>query len=108
MIDVVFLLLVFFMLAASFDDLTEIPLRGAGASINSSDSPRLVEVLPDSVRLNGNAISDGLLPDALTGLPGGDDDLIVLRGLEGASVQRLLDVVSEMSSAGFSNLALVE
>lgn len=108
MIDVVFLLLVFFMLAARFgvEGTVELSVGGAGQSYEGP--PRLVEVVPDGLRLNGVPIDNSAINAALGELASGPDDLIVLRAREGASVQRLIDVVEALKAGGFQSLALVE
>jgi biopolymer transport protein ExbD len=108
MIDVVFLLLVFFMLAARFGQDQAIPLRiGAGAG-EWSGPPRLVEVLPDGQRLNGVVVAPEALVAGLARLVENPADPIILRPRDGASLQRLVDVMETLSGAGYSGLVLVE
>jgi len=105
MIDVVFLLLVFFMLAARFGTQGAVPLV-VGAGVGSySGPPRLVEVTPDALRLNGLPVAD--LAAALRPLMQGPDDIIVLRGRGGADVQRLVDALTLLQAAGFAQIAVV-
>ena len=108
MIDVVFLLLVFFMLAASFDETVEVPIRLAGAAPAAGDAPRLVDVLPGGLRLNGVAVTPQALVEGLSGLVGQSDAVVVIRPRDGADVQRVLDVMGTLAGAGFGTLALVE
>ena len=108
MIDVVFLLLVFFMLASRFggESVIEIGLA-AGAGGDWQGPPRLLVVAPEALRLNGAevALADvaahmaPLMPEA--GAP------IILRS-DGADLQRLLDVMEALRAGGFANLVLVE
>ncbi|GAA6178620.1 MULTISPECIES: ExbD/TolR family protein [unclassified Shimia] len=109
MIDVVFLLLVFFMLASRFGQEVEInlPLTGA-ADTPYQGPPRLVEITPDAVRLNGveTAIED-LLSDLGTMMLS-HDDAIVLRARDEADLQRVVVVMERLSSAGYETLVLVE
>jgi biopolymer transport protein ExbD len=108
MIDVVFLLLVFFMLASQFGKDTSVRLSGAGAGATYSGPPRLIEIAPDVVRLNGTGIALEGLQAALTPLTQNASDTIILRGAAGASLQRLLDVAQVLQASGFSNLVVVE
>lgn len=110
MIDVVFLLLVFFMLASRFGTETHVPLMAAApaGSAPYSGPPRLVDILPDGVRLNGQAVQPDDLAARLSALTGAPGDTIVLRARDGASLQRLVDVVGPLRAAGFTGLALVE
>lgn len=108
MIDVVFLLLVFFMLASRFGHETSLPISGGGAGGDYAGPPRLITVLPDAVLLNGTPQAPGALPEALAPLTQTPGDVIVLRARDGADVQRLTDLVGQLRRAGFSNLVLAE
>jgi len=109
MIDVVFLLLVFFMLVARFgaEGGVRLDLAGAGGDAAYSGPPRLIDVLPDALRLNG-APRDlaGVVAD-LPRLMDDPLDIIVLRPRSGASVQRLLDVSEGLAQAGFARVVVV-
>lgn len=108
MIDVVFLLLIFFMLAARFgiEDAIELDLAGAAQAYDGP--PRLLEVHPDEVRLNGVRVDPAALVSELEGLTSTRDDVIVLRSRDGASVQRLVDLMGHLRQAGFATLVLAE
>lgn len=103
MIDVVFLMLVFFMLIARFgqEGVIAIPLAGEGTA-DYEGAPRLIDVAPDALRLNGVEVPLAELPLALAPLVANPDDLIVLRPRDGASVQRIVDVLSALSAAGLT------
>jgi biopolymer transport protein ExbD len=108
MIDVVFLLLVFFMLAARFGAEQAIPLAiGTGAG-TWEGPPRLVDVLPEGQRLNGVAVTPEALVAGLAPLVAAPGDAIVLRPREGALLQRLVDVMEALAAAGYTGLVLVE
>jgi biopolymer transport protein ExbD len=108
MIDVVFLLLIFFMLAARFGMPVAEPLRLAapGADVAWQGPPRLVTITPHAVLLNGQPSAD-LLTD-LSALMTSDQDTVILTAREGADVQRLLDVMARLKDAGIAQLAVVE
>lgn len=107
MIDVVFLLLVFFMLAARFGVTDAIPVTlSSGAAQSYDGPPRLVTVLPNGLRVNGIDTTDPV--QALTPLMGSDKDIIILRARDGASVQALLDAMGRLRAAGWSNLVVLE
>ncbi|WP_375688611.1 ExbD/TolR family protein [Pseudooceanicola sp. LIPI14-2-Ac024] len=108
MIDVVFLLLVFFMLASRFGLDTVMPLPLAGGGSGYQGPPRLVEVMPEGLRLNGTAIGEDALPGALQGLVAAPSDTIVLRGAEGTNLQRVVTVATGLRAAGYTGLVLVE
>jgi biopolymer transport protein ExbD len=108
MIDVVFLLLVFFMLASRFGADRAFPLSVAGAGGSYNGPPRLVELVADQLRLNGIAITQADLVEALNPLTETNEDAIILRARDGADLQALVGVMDGLAAAGFSRLVLVE
>lgn len=108
MIDVVFLLLVFFMLASRFGVDHALPLAAAGAGGGYSGPPRLVELREDGLTLNGVAIAPEALEAGLSALMQGPDDAIVLRPRDGVTLQGLVVVMDDLAAAGFTRLVLVE
>ena len=109
MIDVVFLLLVFFMLAARFGLDTAIPLSPALAGGGAWEgAPRLVEVAPEAMRLNGIALPPEALASKLRLLMPGDEAPVVLRPVEGATLQDMVGVLDRLSAAGILNIVLAE
>lgn len=109
MIDVVFLLLVFFMLASRFGVERALPLAlGAGGGGAYTGPPRLVEVLPGGAALNGTPVAPSALAQALSGLMQAPDDIVVLRARDGADVQALVSVMDLLTAAGLTRLVLVE
>ena len=108
MIDVVFLLLVFFMLAARFGAEGAIELTVGGAGKVYDGPPRLVEIHPDDLRLNGVPQDPAALVAGLSELVAHPGDIVVIRVRDGADVQRMIDVIESLRAAGFTALALVE
>jgi biopolymer transport protein ExbD len=109
MIDVVFLLLVFFMLAARFGQDVGLALAPAGNAAGSySGPPRLVEFTGGAVWLNGVATDITALPSALVPLMPDPDALVVLRPRAGASVQDAADLTDALRAAGLTALVLME
>ncbi|SIO25386.1 outer membrane transport energization protein ExbD [Rhodovulum sp. ES.010] len=109
MIDVVFLLLVFFMIAARFGPQAGIEIAPAqGGAADWQGPPRLVEVGPDGLRLNGVPTAPAALIDDLGGLTDSLADPILVRPRAGADLQALVDAMERLGAAGFSGLVLVE
>jgi biopolymer transport protein ExbD len=108
MIDVVFLLLIFFMLAARFGTEQAVELGVAGGEGGYQGPPRLVDVLPDGLRLNGVAVGEDALLRELESLTEAPEDLVVLRGQGGADTQALVRALDLLAGAGFRRVALVE
>lgn len=106
MIDVVFLLLVFFMVAARFGAPQVLPLQ-MGAGVAAYDGPpRLVSVTPGDVRVNGVVVSDPVA--ALLPLMAQPEDIIAVRPEGDVSVARLTEVLVALRDGGLTALALVE
>ncbi len=109
MIDVVFLLLVFFMLASRFGmgDVMPLPLASGGPNL-SRDLPRLVDVLPVGYRLNGIPCEGETLVEWLTEQGAQASLTVVLRADPQSDVQRLVDAATLLRGAGFASLAVTE
>lgn len=109
LIDVVFLLLVFFMLAARFGAETGIPLIAAGGEGGTWEGPpRLISLTFEAILLNGAPVTAADLPRDLFPLMPAPDSPVVLRAGEGASVDRLAEALGSLSAAGFVNVVVVE
>ncbi len=108
MIDVVFLLLVFFMLVSRFGIESAVPLGQSGAAAGYQGPPRLIDVTPDGLLLNGVAMAPDALLSQLSQLSTDLGDAVVLRPREGADVQTLVRAMELLQQAGHSNLLLVE
>ena len=108
MIDVVFLLLVFFMLAARFGMPQVLPVTlGGGGGAAYDGPPRLVTVLPQGLLLNGTPVAAAELLDRLAPLMATPGDMVVLRAGEEAEVQRLVETMAALRAAGLTNLAVL-
>lgn len=109
MIDVVFLLLVFFMLASRFGMDMQMPLTTAGGGESAySGPPRLVDIDVEGLRLNGVETAPEALVAALGELMESPEDTVILRAGEEAPLERLVMVMSLLQDAELTNLVLVE
>ena len=108
MIDVVFLLLVFFMLVARFgiDKVIDINLTSAlGHNSQYEGAPRLVEIKSGKiVSLNGTEIPLDQLSSKLMPNP---NALIFLRSSAEANTQDLLDVLLYLKSEKIMNVSVL-
>ena len=103
LIDVVFLLLVFFMLASRFGVEGALPLAAGGGVGAWEGPPRLVTVRPGEIRVNGVPASDPAA--ALRPLMPEGGGPVVVRA-EGADLQRLVDAMAALRAAGLTDLVL--
>lgn len=110
MIDVVFLLLIFFMLASRFGIDAVLPIAGGaeGAGSEWQGAPRLVDVTPDAVLLNGQPASEGQLAVQVAQLLPDAGAAVILRPREDAPLQRLVTVMDLLRDGGVTNLILIE
>ena len=112
MIDVVFLLLIFFMLVARFgvDKVIDINLPSAlGQSSQYEGAPRFVERKSGNiVSLNGAQISLDQLSSKLSQLMPSPNALIIVRSSAEANTQDLLDVLLYLKSEKIMNVSVVE
>ncbi len=111
MIDVVFLLLIFFMLVARFgvDKVIDINLPSAlGQSSQYEGAPRLVEIKSGNiVLLNGTQISLDQLSSKLSQLMPSPNALIIVRSSAEANTQDLLDVLLYLKSEKIMNVSVL-
>lgn len=109
MIDVVFLLLVFFMLVARFD-LDRTILLSAAASEGSTyrGAPRLVTVAPETLRLNGVATELARLGGEVNLLMPDADALVVVRPVDDVALQKVVLILDALSAAGIRRIVIAE
>lgn len=107
MIDVVFLLLVFFMLAARFGVDVTLPLSTAGSAAPYEGPPRLVVIDPEGLSLNGISVTLEQLPDRLATLMQARDQAVLVQPRSGVDLQRMIDVIDRLSASGLSRIVVV-
>ncbi|MEM6933731.1 MAG: biopolymer transporter ExbD [Pseudomonadota bacterium] len=110
LIDVVFILLVFFMLASSFLDLRSIRLSSAGqqGAASGAKGALLVELTQRGLRLSGEQISPEALGERLAArLAENPDQRILVRPAPGIDMQRMVTLLDRMASVGAQNIALL-
>lgn len=108
LIDVVFLILVFFMLASKFSTERTLPLSAAGQGGGAwQGAPRLIEIAPERLSLNGAPVALDGLAAALASRGIAGEAALVLRPVAGADTQRLTDVLDALRAAGHVNAVLV-
>lgn len=97
LIDVIFLLLLFFMLSSTFSRFAEVELAAAAPGTGEATAPPLfLQLRPDTLSLDGDAVELGALAETI-GARGGAGEgaertLLVSLG-DGVSAQRLTDLL---------------
>ena len=107
LIDVVFILLVFFMLATRFGEWQDLPVQVSEAREVEADDTRVVriQVLAGAeVELDGESLTSETLAERLRELP--DDTRVQIRGDDAASLQHLLAITDRVRDAGFRDARL--
>ena len=110
LIDVVFILLVFFMLASSFLDWRAVDLRLTGASSGgpSPTSVMLVVLRADgSLTLDGEpATQDAVLARTRENVDGDEPFSIVVRPEDKVELQQMVGLIDVLKAAGAVDIAL--
>ena len=110
LIDVVFILLVFFMLASSFLDWRSIDLMAPSPTVagSSTEGSLLVDVRADSVRLSGELVSlDELAARVGERLVLDADQRVLVRPAAGVPLQEVVTVLDRLSDAGVVDMSLI-
>ncbi|WP_297770968.1 biopolymer transporter ExbD [uncultured Roseovarius sp.] len=94
LIDVIFLLLLFFMLSSTFSQFSEVDLAtaGQGHAPASDTRPIFVQLREDSLRVNSREVPPDGLAEALAPLIDGEARALVSTGAE-VTAQRLTDLL---------------
>jgi biopolymer transport protein ExbD len=109
LIDVVFLLLLFFMVTSSFQHPEAIELDLPRASTASSDEDRVLSVAVDAeggIHVDGRPVALDALRGAIADVLGGDEDAVVAISTDArALVQRMVDVLDAVRAGGGKRIA---
>lgn len=110
LIDVVFLLLIFFMLASTFiaPETIDLSVSRSNAPGAAGGDVMLVDVRADGdVRLNGLSLGlDDLGPELVARVGARRDTAVAVRAEARVPVQRLVSVMDSIQAVGLSNIRL--
>lgn len=111
LIDVVFILLVFFMLASNLLDWRELEVAtpAAARSAPALEGAMLVELRADgSVRLGGGTVSMDILEQRVAErIARKPDQRLVVKPQAGVALQTTIDVLEQLSRLGAKDVALL-
>lgn len=109
LIDVVFILLVFFMLASSFLDWRTLELgvaRAGGAG--GMTGALLVELRRDGLRLSGRTVSqDALIKSLSSRFQKDPDQRVLIKPESGVALQDAVDLIDRIATAGGRDVSFV-
>jgi len=110
LIDVVFILLVFFMLASSFTDWRTISLAPpTGASAEATmEGAYLIEIREDNVRLAGQVVPlEAMAAELARAVAEGDSARVLLKPEAGVPLQRAITVLETLTARGIQDIRFV-
>ena len=111
LIDVVFLLLLFFMLSSTFTRFSEIPLVGAsaGQSASASDTPPLfVRLNEQGVQLNGQDYTIDTVIDQIDEIAEAEGQQILISPQDAVTSQRLVDLLVVLAARPELSVVVLE
>jgi len=111
LIDVVFLLLIFFMLSSTFLKFTAINIGGGQAGAGTGDISNLVLVRVhqnNKIEINGKIVTLKGLEQHLTGLAIKDTMHIVVKPMGGVTLQGIVDVIEQTGSETSRKVTVVK
>ncbi|WP_421904444.1 biopolymer transporter ExbD [Mameliella sp.] len=112
LIDVIFLLLLFFMLSSTFSRFAEVELAAGGAGNGDASGlrPVFLRLAPDGLSLNGTSHELSTLPEALRQhRTDAETDLPVVVALQGeVTAQRLTDLLVTIRALPGLRLTVLE
>ncbi len=106
LIDVIFLLLLFFMLSSTFTRFGEVPLANAGGGAVTDGAPPLfLQLRAEDLSLNGSALTlDALVPALGERAAEGATTVLLVTVAEDVTSQRLVDLLTHLR--GLPDLAV--
>lgn len=110
LIDVVFLLLIFFMLASTFSRFSSLPLSVNSGQSQNNSSKKFILVRVDKeglVEINGQKVSIKNLITKIDELVVEDDMKLFVKVLEGATVQHMVSVLQKAKQSKIKNPIVV-
>jgi biopolymer transport protein ExbD len=109
LIDIIFLLLLFFMLSSTFTRFAEVPLVNAGTvAADTGAAPVLVQLGADTVRVNGDIAALAAVPDRLASLREGGEATALITLDDTVSSQRLVDLLVLLQGLPWLSVAVLE
>lgn len=110
LIDIVFLLLIFFMLASTFlkPEAVDLIIHGSNTNLVAAEEPLMVHVGADeTIKLNGLYLAlQDLTGELSARTSDSPEQLITLQAEDAVPVQLLVEVMDRINMAGLDNIAL--
>lgn len=102
LIDVIFLLLLFFMLSTTFSQQGEVELTAAGGGAEATrNRPVFVQLGPEELTLNATSVTLDSLAPALAELAEDEDTLVLVALRPEVTAQRLIDLLGVLRATSY-------
>ena len=112
LIDVIFLLLLFFMLSSTFTRFAEVEVStggGAAAVQPASTPPLFLQLRPDGLRLNGQEVTVATLADRIGELSKDAAKMLLIVPIsEEVNAQSLVDVLVAIRPLSYIDIQVIE
>jgi biopolymer transport protein ExbD len=111
LIDVIFLLLLFFMLASSFTRFSEVEVMAAtGGKSGSAQGNKGVKIYiePQTVLIGGKKVQENEIAKSLNDQKTGETLVVTINVSQQVSTQRLVDILSKLNQVPDISVHLVE
>lgn len=105
LVDVVFILMIFFMLASRFTQDRQIDLTVVAPGAGAAGETRMVLAAPASLTFDGAVLGADALSARLLAL---NDVHLAVKPVEGATIQRVIEVVDIARAAGVVDIGLAQ
>lgn len=109
LIDVVFILLLFFMLATNFDQRRSIDVIDSGVATSEQQAGQTtarLHIEPNGMRLNGQRVDESALPVTIRQLLPGPDSFLLVSADNAVRLQSVVTTLDRLNAAGISNVRL--
>lgn len=108
LIDVIFLLLLFFMLSSTFSKFGEIELAGASAGQGvATAAPLYLRLRGDEIAVNGEAVTLETLPNLVRQRAGQEGQTVLVSVTDKTTSQRFVDVYSALRAIPGLRVAII-
>ena len=104
LIDVIFLLLLFFMLSSTFSKFAEVELSAAGSgagAVQGETRPMFLRLGAEGLSLNGREVALDALQEMVRGeMPEAGEQPLLVSLQDGVNAQRLIDLLGVLRGVG--------
>lgn len=110
LIDVIFLLLLFFMLSSTFSKFGKVDINPASSTGSSQQNKPsiIISLSSKNIRINGQNVDITLINDHLSQLVENEKSTALVRIVKGASTQKLADLLQALSLIKGLKISLVK